>query len=335
MFKTIYVGFSFNHHGEHAGYDQIRKYLKYNKIINCQKSFNFISSIYNNNSIFSRIYRRLYDSRLWWIELELILMSAFNRKKLIFHIIYGENIFKYLACFKFGNKIILTLHQPPSYFEEINQRHFLRSLNKVDKLITMSEDMEIYFKEKFPDKEIQYIPHGVDTKYFSPKGLKGDQILMIGNWLRNFEFANLVFKRLTAINPQILITIVTNRENHSIFNNLSVKLLNSISDEELLNLYQTSKVVFLPLKQFTANNALLEAWSCGCQIIISTQQENFLKLNESSILFVENNVEEVCHSIIDTCIHWEVENERKIRENVKQYYSWETIALKTKDFLIK
>lgn len=333
MLKIVYVGFSFLHHGEHSGYDQIRKYLNYDKIIDCQKSFNLMCSIYDKRTLLNRLYRRFFDSRLWWVELKLICMSAFNRNKLVFHIIYGENIFKYLGHFKFGNQIVLTLHQPPSYFTQPNQKSFLKHLQKVDKLITMSEDMEIYFKNNFPGKEVLFIPHGIDTEYFTPDGTKENQILMIGNWLRNFEFASIVFNRLTAVNPLISITVLTNKDNHVHFQDNSIELLSSATDVQLLQLYRKTKVVFLPLAQFTANNALLEAWSCGCQVIIATSQENFTDLSESPVLFIENDVEKVCAYIINTCETWKDEDGIVLRTNVKEKYGWEIIARKTKQFI--
>lgn len=335
MRKTIYIGFSFLHHGEHAGYDQIKKYLNYDKVIDCQRDFNFLASIHNKKKFFSKLYRRFVGSRLWWVELKLIFISVFNQKKLAFHIIYGENIFKYLGHFKFGNQIILTLHQPPLFYTQSNQKSFLKNLQNVDKLITMSKDMELYFKSKFPDKEILYIPHGVDTDYFSPAGAKENRILMIGNWLRNFEFASKVFNSLTALNSNISITVITNKENHNYFKDDSIELLSSITDEQLLLEYCKAKVVFLPLTKFTANNASLEALSCGCQVIISTSKENFTDIKESPILFVENDVDKVCDNIINACKSWKIEDGMELRNKVKEKYGWDIIARETRQFITK
>ena len=155
----------------------------------------------------------------------------------------------------------------------------------------MSSDMEEYFKEKFPEvKEVKHIAHGVEVNYFIPKRNNVDQILMIGNWLRNFEFASKVFKAF-EFDKNIEIKVLTSEANFNFFNsNNNVVLLNGISDLELLNLYQNSKVVFVPVKQFTANNAILEACSCGCQVIVATPQQNLPQTNDSPIIFLHELV---------------------------------------------
>lgn len=333
MLKLIYVGFSFPDHGEHAGYNQIRKYLNYDKFIDCQKSYNFLCRILKGRTIFGLIYNRLFGKRLWWIELQLIILSIFNQKKYFYHIIYGENIFKHLGSFKFGNKIAVTFHQPPSYFEAHDQKLLLKNINKVDKLIVMSTEMEAYFMNKFPDKEILFIPHGVDIDFFKPDGIKENQILLIGSWLRNFEFAAKVFNRLLSLNPTVLITVITNEKNLFYFKDLSIKLLSSISDEELLKYYQSSKIVFLPLKQFTANNSLLEALSCGCQVVVATHLENFVKDNNTKVLFIEDNIDNAYDCLISTLENWKSEDEIIIRNSIIQNASWNVIADKTADFI--
>jgi glycosyltransferase involved in cell wall biosynthesis len=333
MKKIIYIGFSFTHHGEHAGYDQIRKYLNYSRYIDCQRSFNLLNSFLNKRSLVSRIYSRIFGYKLWWIEFQLILRSIFSMKNNVFHIIYGENIYKYLGYFKFSNKVILTLHQPPSYFEKRNQKSFLKSLKYVDKIIVMSQDMEDYFKEKFPHKEVLFIPHGVDIDFFKAKGAKDNQILMIGNWLRDFEFASRVFKQLESNKSKISVKVLTNKVNHHHFENNVVELLPSISDEELLQLYQKSKIVFLPLKQFTANNAMLEAGSCGCQVIVATYRENIIEETNSVVSFIEfdeNKVSEKLDEVLET---WSDDIEKANRNYINRIFSWNTIAIQTEDFI--
>ena len=38
--KLVYIGFAFSHHkGTHAGYHQIREYLNYDYVVDCQAYF--------------------------------------------------------------------------------------------------------------------------------------------------------------------------------------------------------------------------------------------------------------------------------------------------------
>lgn len=329
--QIVYVGFSFNHHGKYSGYNHIRDYLKYDRVIDCQKAFDRICRIRRSNSLISKLYNRLFGARLWLTEFKLILISFLNPNKYIFHIIYGENVYKYLGYFKRGNEVVLTLHQPTEYFKKVEMSKFC-SLRLIDKLIVMSQEMEDYFISRFPEKPIKYIPHGVDTNYFKPLGEKQNQIIMIGNWLRDFNFASLLFTALLNKFPDIKIVVLTNQANHSHFDKAKIKLLSNISDAELLTLYQQSKVLFLPLNRFTANNALLEGASCGCYLIIASDNPTTNYFNDDIMKIYPKDIDVILEKIsIQLNAPQSIIN--GLRQKVVEEYSWETTSRKTMDFL--
>ncbi len=271
---------------------------------------------------------------MWWVELRLIVMSLLNPDKFIFHIIYGENIYKYLGLFKRRNKVVLTLHQPTSYFSDPKKQWRLSCLKNVDQLIVMSSDMEVFFKSQFPSKEVAYIPHGIDIEFFKPNLEKKDQIFMIGNWLRDFGFASQVFSYLEKNQPDIIIVVLTNKKNHHHFDDNRVQLLSSISDDDLLGLFQSSKIVFLPLSQFTANNALLEACACGCQVIIATDQSTDEE-NNSPIVFLPRDKDLVCSRVLASINSWNPEVEEISRNYVDNNFSWNLVSNQTLSFMKK
>jgi len=324
--KLIYVGFKFAHHGEYSGYDQIKKYLKYDEEINIK--------VHNIKKLKINIFKKIIDyllyKRYWVNELTLILKIIFDKNANIYHIIYGENIYKYIGIFKKRNIIIATFHQPPEYFKYRANIIFKKNIKYIDKIIVMSKDMETYFHSKYPNKKIKYIPHGIDTNYFKPFGEKDNDILMVGNWLRDFEFAAKVFKYLE--NENINILVVTNKENNKYFaDNKNLILYNNITDNALLKLYQKTKIVFLPLIDYTANNALLEGLATGCDIIIAT---NCKKIeSESPVKYVDLNLKRAIAIIKNTLHEWKTDNIIKNYNYVKEKYSWEKIADITKDFI--
>jgi glycosyltransferase involved in cell wall biosynthesis len=330
--QLVYVGFAFGHHGKYSGYNQIRDYIGYDRIIDCQKSFDRLDLFRRKRNILTRLYFKLFGSRLWMVELKLIALSLFNPGKFIFHVIYGENLFKYLGLFKRGNEIVLTLHQPPLYFEsKENQR--VRPLLRVDKLIVMSKEMEEYFRRRFPSKPTIFIPHGVNTDYFKPAGEKQNQLLMIGNWLRDFTFASTFFNLVKERSPEIEIIVLTSEQNHFHFNNSLVKLLSNITDDELLKLYQDSKILFLPLTSFTANNALLEACSAGCQVIICTDKSNHIFDKHSPVLFIENDVDIALNHIQRILVTYSSTTAMINRDYVQKNFDWKNIGSQTNVFL--
>ena len=331
--KLVYIGFSYQHHGEFSGYDQIRKTGIYNKIIDVQKSFNFYFNLKNNSkNILIRVFNKVFLPYIWWIELRLIFISLLSPNKYIFHFIYGENLYRFFGKFKMKNEIVLTLHQPPTILK--SNASFIKSLKRVDKIIVMSEEMEQHLKSLFPDKSICYIPHGVDTKHFIPgKQRIKNQILQIGNWLRDFELASEVYKYLSTIDDSLKIFIVARKKYHYYFKtNNNAICLSDINDNYLLQLFQSSNIVFLPLKDFTANNSIIEAMSCGCEVVIGTQKKNW-HINEGlNIHFVENDHVKIGNYLIELLTN-KIDSSSNNRTYVINNYDWKVIGKKTRSFI--
>lgn len=330
----LYVGFTFLHHGKHSGYNQIKRHLDYDKIIDCQNSFNFLNRFLKKRTIFSRLYGKLLGGNLWWIEVQMIFLSIFHPNKYIFHIIYGENIFNYLGYFKFNNKIVLTLHQPVSYFEQPQLNKYIKRLQRVDKIIVMSKELELFFNELLINTEVVFIPHGVESNFFKSEGIKEDTILLLGNWLRNFRLASDVFSRIEELKINCRIRVITNIENHHFFiENKNVEVFHKISDLELLRNLQSAKIVFLPLLEFTANNAVLEASSCGCKVIIATKKDNFSPEMFPEVDFIIEDSKAIASSIEWYLENWNQSIEKKSRDFIINNYSWNVIGKKTESLI--
>jgi glycosyltransferase involved in cell wall biosynthesis len=333
--KLIYVGFSFIHHGEHTGYDLISKYLPYDKFVKCQVGFNRLSNFNKRQNLLTKGYGKIFKGWLWWVELQLIFISLFNPGKYTFHLIYGENLYRFLCYFKFKNRIVLSLHQPVSYFEKEGPYFLRQNLKRVDKIIVLSFELKKYFELKYPDIPVKYIPHGIDCSFFKPEGQRNKLLLMVGNWFRDFTFANTVFTEILNVVPDIEICVVTNQTNHHFFTkHSSIKLMSNISDKELLSLYQQAHCLFLPLFSFTANNAILEAASAGCPIVVATnlidnsyfsdKQITFLPLQKNQVVdFLSRHLKE----------RFDMEKSSSLVDFVKNNYAWEEIATITFNFI--
>ena len=203
----------------------------------------------------------------------------------------------------------------------------------MDKIIVLSKEMELFFKDLFPDKPILFIPHGVDTTYFKPKKSKLRNILQVGNWLRDFELASKVYNYLNVKDPKLSITVITNPPNHKYFiSNKNVTCVSGIKDYELLELYQYSKIVFLPLKKFTANNALIEALSCGCEVVIATNKDYFIDEDYLKIHFIESDyirIGDYLVALLDRVNNFAEYNRNFLVKN----WDWSIIGQKTKIFV--
>lgn len=271
--QTVFVGFKFSHMGCHTGYDVIRHHAGYAVQLDCQRSFDAVHAWSQRRSLWSRVFSRLIGSRMWWIELQCLLL-ALRRRGAIFHFVYAENTYRYLGWFRWLNiRIVCTYHQPKEFFE--THSSLRKSLRRVDDVIVLAEDQVEAFKAWKGDDRVHYIPHGVDTDFFrpDPTQVRQRQVIMVGNWLRDFAFADQVFHNLFERFPDLEIHVVACRENLNLLStHPRLHLRCGISNEQLLRLYQTARLLFLPLGRFVANNAILEAAACGCPVLVASDQ---------------------------------------------------------------
>ena len=291
MSKAVYVGFKFGHMGSHAGYDTIREYAGYDIHIDCQRDYDRMQRFLGRRSIISRAYGVIIGSRLWWVELRCLFLSLRVRNA-VFHFVYAENIYRYLGWFRWlGFRIVCTYHQPKEFFRR--RPRFLRGMRQTDKIIVLSEEQVERFRAWKGDSRVYAISHGVDTEFFRPNETirREKEILMVGNWLRDFKVANATFLALLQLDHEIQIHVVATSENLAGFAaDPRLHLHSGISDEELVYRYQSAGVLFLPLARFVANNAVLEAAAVGVRILISTGQRDRV-LPEHLVEYVPLEVE--------------------------------------------
>lgn len=334
-YKLIYVGFSFILHGKHSGYDYIKNVVAYDFYIDCQKYINFTHSISTKNNLFAKMYLILFGDRPWWIEVKCIFYTLFYRN-LIFHFIYPEKNYRYFGFFKGrNNKIVCTLHLSPDFYK--TRPEFRKGIKYIDKVIIMTPDMINPLKTLFKNSKFYFIPHGVDTTYFKPSLKKKDtHILMVGNWQRDFIFADSVFKQLISLEKNIRINVVAQKENHKYFDNTTVNIFSDITDDHLLDLYQSSILLFLPLTSLTANNALLEGAACGCKILIATnQQVDTCYIDKNLIDITPLNVNIVVNKILDLINNQDKGWDERITNYVETNYDWKIIGQLTEDAIRK
>ncbi|MGH9877391.1 MAG: hypothetical protein ACRD5H_07115 [Nitrososphaerales archaeon] len=334
MKKKVYVGFKFSHMGPRAGYDLVKRHVNYDIFIDCQLGYEWQQKFSSQRTLLSKIYGRIFGGRLWWVEWQCLFLALFN-KNLVFHFIYPENTYRYLGLFKWlGFKIVCTYHQPASFFSA--HPEYLGGLRYVDDVIVLSDDSSRVFEDKMDKNHVHFIPHGVDSTFFCPNSSvsRHREILMVGNWMRNFSFADKVFNRLFQDDSDVVIHIITMKSNHKNFGaHPRLHLHSEISDQDLLLRYRSASLLFLSLNGFAANNAVLEAASVGCSILISSDQEPD-KSAENLISYVPMNLDVAVRRVFKmlsepNVINW------TMREWVVQQFAWPVIGEKTQKILVE
>jgi len=327
---TVFVGFKFAHHGQHAGYDMIRHYAGYDMCIDCQRSYEWLRRVRSRSRkwLWGRLFRRVF-SRPWWIELYCLYFALVHRN-IVFHFVFAENTYRYLGWFKWlGFRIVCTYHQPFAFFDE--HPKYLRGVRAVDDIIVLSAVEQAYFQKWKGDSRVHFIPHGIDTAFFCPNRMvmRRREVLIVGNWLRDFEFAAGVCERLLSRDAKVEIHVVAMKENLAKFKpHERLHLHNAVSDEDLLLRYQQAKLVFLPLYRLVANNAVLEASACNCPILVATNQAE-----RSGVLpwveYVEAREEVVLRKIAFR-LDSEDDTGCRVHELVEHSFGWQEIGSKTR-----
>jgi glycosyltransferase involved in cell wall biosynthesis len=173
-------------------------------------------------------------------------------------------------------RIFVCFHQPPAWFR-LNWRRF-EDLNSLGGIFCLSGCQAEYFKS-VSSSPVHQIRHGVRHDFFCPPNdlsvRSGAKLLFVGQWLRDFETLAesmlLIWKR----RPDVRLDCVVPRSARGadsirrLATDDRVVWHSELTDECLRDLYQKADLLFLPVLDATANNAVLEAMASGLPVISS------------------------------------------------------------------
>ena len=262
-----------------------------------------------NKVIRAWLRHKLQERGMQWYKLsDLVaefkaIQKAFSQQVDIIHYLDGEHsaqiLPKLLKRFKKNRpKIIATYHQPPEILDTLIDKEVISQL---DFITVVCPEQAAYFEKLVDSHKICSILHGIDTNYFKPSNFPKDsqkfRCLTVGRWLRDYNALRQVADKLISdVNIEFHIVSGNTSDIQDLDN---VILHTGINDLELLSLYQQSDILFLPLKQSTANNALLEAIACGLPVISTDLPSVRAYLpGKESILVRDNDVKQLVEAIL-------------------------------------
>jgi len=248
------------------------------------------------------------------------------------------------------------------YGEEVylSKRYHILSVlkllvNNSSKTITISSaTFNASVKAGLNNEKLEIIPFGVDTSFFRPVNIQKDtaifQILSIGYLIerKGFEYLIRALKEVLNVHNNVHLKIVGSGPLENQIKKLiidlklenNVQILSNLSDQKLLETYNSSNLFVLPSITDSQGNTeglgvvLLEAMACKLPVIASNIGgiPDIVNDGETGLLVPEKDTIGMSQSIIKL-----IENE-DLRENltfkgynmVKEYFSWEKIA---KDYI--
>lgn len=299
MINLLTIQTRYPHWGQYSGIQQYLRFLD-------KSSYNIDERFTNmgeedfpvkNHYIREKIKRYIKKHNLKAYELNdlaqeiSIVRQLFSKDVDIIQFFDGEHgllFFAYWAkkILRSKKKIIGMYHQPLNILKDIVSTDYLQYL---DHVVIMSEEQRPFFNKYIDDDKISVIFHGIDTDYFTPSESykKKDQTIRcitVGKWLRDYKVIDELSKRFVGEDIEFHIVADYQYETRD-----NIKVHKAIPDSLLLELYQTSDILLMPLQNATANNALLEGMACGLSIISSDLQAVREYTQNSGAVLIKNN----------------------------------------------
>ena len=219
-------------------------------------------------------------------------------------------------------------------------------LQNVDRITTVSKktSKELQWYYHYSESNITVIVNGVDIDFFSPKDRKNTDINILyagrldykKGLIELIKSAKDITKHFPNTNYLIagtgplindLLRLVKNEGLHSRF-----KFFGHVNQKTLRNLYRESNVFILPSYYEGFPNVLLEAMSCGLQIIatdvggipeIIKHQKNGLLIPPKNSTAITNALTEI---LTDESLRLEIS--KNARYDAEKKYSWDHISNK-------
>jgi glycosyltransferase involved in cell wall biosynthesis len=171
-------------------------------------------------------------------------------------------------------RIFVCFHQPPAWFRLNWDR--TEELESLGGIFCLGEAQTSYFRSVCRTP-IHLIRHGVRHDFFQPpedvSARKGNRLLFVGQWLRDFETLADAMALVWSRRPDTRLESVVPRfaRDSAAVRRLAadqrVTWHAELSDEALRDLYQASDLLFLPVSDAVANNAVLEALASGLPVV--------------------------------------------------------------------
>lgn len=259
------------HHAAHSGYDQLAKY------VGAKAYRSGLFGWFSRRISWQRLARHPAYHTNWYggpamrREIEICARMLLPART-AYHFFYAENDLRILPSWRWrsNNRVLASFHQPPEFLDgHVEDKSYIHGL---DAAVLMSQSQVPYMSRFLPPERIHVVPHGVDTEYWRPEPgqprFETPTFLFVGWWLRDLELATRTIWRVAELGVAARFHVVTFPDRADRFRNLpQTRVLVGIPDERLLEEYRRSTALFLPLTHSTANNAVLEAMSCGTPVI--------------------------------------------------------------------
>lgn len=338
--EAVIYTFCFAHHGQYSSYHHLSDYLRDQRVVDCTLPLpEWLPARVGDRLTYE--WRKFSEYRLW--------RSVRGRRPTCIHYLYPENTLFRGWRWVAEHHLILTCHQPESFLKRMQaggRVNFFRGLQLARAVIVLDPQLAAAYRELAPRAEVVTIPHGVDVDFFEPSSRPPNRgrVLTVGNWLRDYDCWAAVVKTVRARHPDIEFCVVANPATLQLARQClggsleGVTLLSSLSDVELREAYRQAALLFLPLQEASANNALLESMAMGLPAVATDLPAVRWYLGDVAGALVENHDITACAAQIVQLVDnpsRRIAVGQRARQRAIREFSWAVIAQRHRELYAK
>jgi glycosyltransferase involved in cell wall biosynthesis len=304
--RIRFVVFRYTHHSPHSGYSRLAEY----GVKQYPAEVIRITKALPKWLVRERIYWRLakgtpgYTRAAMAAELQ-VSYRMLREKSSIFHFLYGETTYRYTGGLnnRNNNRIVATFHLPPVGIQQAWKID--GPLRQLSAAICVGTSQQEYLAKIIGANKVFFGPLGVDTEYYTPPASFANRdpnlCIIVGENYRDFPTLRGVVELVSYMRPQTrFVAVLPQRCYELVGQHPNLTMRSQVPEEELLALYRQASLMVLPLKDATANNALLESMACGLpQVITDVGSTRDYTSEQCAALMPLNDARKMAERVVD------------------------------------
>ena len=255
-------------------------------------------------------------------------------------ILLVEQTIEYLVYRHFADQFKIPFVKYLLYLDVAKMKFWeLKYWKKARKVVAMSEDDKNSMLSELPTLDVDIVPNGVDSKFFSEKleaRSKEPIILYLGNftWLQNREAVEILVKKIW---PKILSEVtncklwIIGKEAKSFFSSFESVGIRVAEVEDVRKIYQEASVLVAPIYGGGGTRYKnFEAFASGLPVVTTSIGIRGTNAKDGEEVIIRDNPTEIAQAAVN--LIQDVKLYKKIAINAKgmveKKYVWDPIAQK-------